>query len=93
MDKKVIVVIPAYEPDEKMLALVQELKQKTSFHIVIVDDGSGEKYAALFEQAKKYADVLSYESNEGKGYALKYAFAYILKKYGQGVSIVTADAD
>lgn len=93
MKKKVIVVIPAYEPDEKMLALVQELKQKTSFHIVIVDDGSGEKYAALFEQAKKYADVLSYESNEGKGYALKYAFAYILKKYGQGVSIVTADAD
>ena len=28
MKKKVIVVIPAYEPDEKMLALAKELKQK-----------------------------------------------------------------
>lgn len=93
MKKKVIVVIPAYEPDEKMLALAKELKQKTSFDIVIVDDGSGEKYATFFQQAHEYAEVLSYELNEGKGYALKYAFSYILKKYGQGVCIVTADSD
>ena len=35
-----IVVIPAYEPDEKLLRLVDELKQQTDYKIIIVDDGS-----------------------------------------------------
>ena len=34
-----IVVIPAYEPDEKLLRVVAELKRDTDYAIVVVNDG------------------------------------------------------
>ena len=40
MNSRVITLIPAYEPDEKMLKLTDELKE-AGFETVIVDDGSG----------------------------------------------------
>ena len=33
-----IVVIPAYEPDEKLLRVVAALRQDTDYAIVVVDD-------------------------------------------------------
>ena len=35
-----IIVIPAYQPDEKLTGVVDTLISKTNFPIVIVDDGS-----------------------------------------------------
>lgn len=46
-----IVVIPAYEPDEKLLRLVEELKQQTDYKIIIVDDGSKMRKARCFFKA------------------------------------------
>ena len=34
-----IVIIPAYQPDEKLIKLVRQLKAETDYPIVIVDDG------------------------------------------------------
>lgn len=42
-----IVLIPAYEPDERMLELVAEL-EADGCRMLVVDDGSGEDYAHLF---------------------------------------------
>ena len=44
-----IALIPAYEPDEKIKGLADELMEK-GFDIVIVDDGSGPDFAELFEE-------------------------------------------
>ena len=45
---KTTVIIPAYEPDEKMRELVFSLKEK-GFDILLIDDGSGDAYLSLFE--------------------------------------------
>ena len=46
------VLIPAYNPDEKLLALLPKLRERFS-RIVIVDDGSTTG-REIFPQAEKY---------------------------------------
>lgn len=87
------ILIPAYEPTEKMIELLSELKAKTEYRILVVDDGSGERYQALFDKAESYgATVLHHPKNEGKGVALKTGFAHLISKYEQD-SVVCADSD
>ena len=47
-----IVLIPAYEPADRLTALVDDLvAADPSLRILVVDDGSGPAYAALFDRA------------------------------------------
>ena len=92
------IVIPAYEPDSRMLDLLQAMKEKNLGPVIIVDDGSGPAYAGLFAQAQDYVrelggTILTHEVNRGKGRALKTAFAHILDAYPDAVGCVTADSD
>lgn len=89
---KKIILIPAYEPDEKLINLVKKIDLK-EFDLVIVDDGSGKNYQNIFKQVKEYAHVISYPNNQGKGYALKTGFQYIQKKYHQDYIVITMDSD
>ncbi|MBQ5952803.1 MAG: bifunctional glycosyltransferase family 2/GtrA family protein [Lachnospiraceae bacterium] len=73
---KQIVVIPAYEPGEKLPDLVKEAAA-AGLIPVVVDDGSGKTYEYLFAQLDGEAAVLHHEENKGKGQALKTAFLYI----------------
>lgn len=89
---KAIVVIPAYEPNEKLIKLTEELKEKKLL-VVVVDDGSGEKYSNIFDRLSG-VKVLRHEQNRGKGAALKTAFRYIKETFnGDNFAIVTADSD
>ncbi|WP_154662899.1 hypothetical protein [Ruminococcus albus] len=36
----IYIVIPAYEPDEKLIALIDELTDKHTYNLIVVDDGS-----------------------------------------------------
>ena len=47
MKEKNIILIPAYEPEDKLINLVEGLS-KEKFEIVIVDDGSGPEYKNIF---------------------------------------------
>ena len=85
-------VIPAFEPDEKLIKLLEEVSALNIFQIIVVNDGSGEKYNDIFVEAEKYAIVLTHSVNKGKGAALKTAFTYI-KGLGTDGIIVTADSD
>lgn len=89
------VIIPAYEPDEKLIVLLQHLQEVGITHIVVVDDGSGSEYRTLFEQAEamKGCTVLTHAVNLGKGRALKTAFNYCLMQYPDLTGCVTADSD
>jgi glycosyltransferase involved in cell wall biosynthesis len=87
-----IVLIPAYEPDEKMLALIEALDDDGR-RILVVDDGSGAAYDALFQRAESYGvDVLRRPENEGKGSALRRGLAHIAHRW-PGEDVVTADCD
>ena len=44
-------VIPAYEPDERMTKLFEEFKEKGIHDVILIDDGSGEAYREVFQKA------------------------------------------
>ena len=89
------VIIPAYEPDDKLITLLQMLQQTGINRIVVVDDGSGRQYEELFAQAARIhgCTVLHHAVNLGKGRALKTAFNYCLREFEDAPGCVTADSD
>lgn len=91
-NRSVVVLIPAYCPDEKMITLLDQIAEQFEY-ILVVNDGSGEKYAPLFERAKEKSTVLEHDANRGKGCALRTGFAYVLEHYTDALGVVTIDAD
>ena len=90
---KTAVSLPVYNPDEKFLHLVEGLS-KRGFKVVAVNDGSLERCDEFFKRAERFADVIGYKENKGKGYALKRGFEYIGNNLADEVDyIVTADSD
>lgn len=90
-------LIPAYQPDEKMIELCRSLIDKEISAIIprilIVDDGSGKEYADIFDKAADLgALILHHDTNRGKGASIKTGLTYIIQNLNEQV-IVTADAD
>lgn len=86
---KLIALIPAYKPDIELKNVVDDLKNY-GFIVIVVDDGSGNEY-------KKYLNVnadkiIAYDTNMGKGYALKTGFKYIKENYNNYI-VVDVDCD
>lgn len=86
-----VALIPAYEPDDKLIQLAKELKNR-EFYCIIIDDGSGTKYSNIFKECKKNAHIISYNENKGKGYALKTGLEYIKREFSNYV-VITIDSD
>lgn len=91
----VTAVIPAYNPDKKFLVVIEGLVQAGFKHIIVVNDGTEEKYKSLFDKVRKnkHCVLLEHETNYGKGRALKTAFKYFLKQFPDDIGLVTLDAD
>ena len=92
------VIIPAYEPDERLIGLLEDFRKENIRDVVIVNDGSGESYAEIFDRAGLLLEgiggtILTHEVNRGKGRALKTAFSYVLECYPGAIGVVTADSD
>lgn len=89
-----IVLIPAYEPDERLVRLVGDLHDAApDVHVLVVDDGSGPRYRALLDRVRRPGcTVLTYPANRGKGCALKTGFAYA-ERHHPGQPVVCADSD
>ena len=96
--KVVPIIIPAYEPDNRLIELLVKLDDINVGPVFIVNDGSGIEYDDIFERASRIIRrlngiVLKHDINKGKGRALKTAFQYILDNYPDVVAVVTADSD
>ena len=90
------VIIPAYQPDEKLLTLVQSLRQHhPHLLIIVINDGSDPGLQDLFRKLLDFRiELLHHPVNLGKGQALKTGFVHYLKIAGQNpLGVVTADAD
>lgn len=87
------ILIPAYEPDKRLLELIVQLQEYQLGPIVLVDDGSGPAYQGTFDMAEAFGcTVLTHETNLGKGRALKTGFRYI-QETGLSGYVVCADSD
>ena len=95
MPQKVPIIIPAYRPGATMAALVDALLGDGVDSLVVVDDGSGPAFAALFEGFAQRAGVhvLHHAMNLGKGAALKTGLNHALAEVPGLLGVVTADAD
>lgn len=95
MSNNVPIIIPSYEPDDRLLVSLEELKKAKLGPIVLVNDGSSEEYDKYFEIAERDYDVivLRHDVNRGKGRALKTAFLYCLEEFKDLAGCVTADSD
>lgn len=89
----IVPIIPSLNPDDKLIRLVDELKQNFN-DIIIVNDGSVSD--EIFQKIKidKKVHLLTHEVNKGKGEALKTAFRYYLEHFVNKYSgVITLDAD
>lgn len=89
-----IALIPAYNPEPCLINLVQKLKER-GFWILVVDDGSMREYRKIFQKLDDVGSVLilTHTTNKGKGSALKTGLAYIQKHISENYTVVTVDAD
>ncbi len=87
------ILIPAYQPNKKLIKLVENIRSATDIEIVVVDDGSGENYKKIFDTVKeKGVKVLEHKVNKGKGEAIKTGIKYFIEiKEDEG--FVSADCD
>lgn len=85
-------MIPAYKPEDCLVTLSKKLSAE-GVSVLIVNDGSGERFRPVFSACEPYATVIGYDKNRGKGGALKYGLQYIKEQLSNVGYIVTADAD
>jgi len=88
------VLIPAYEPDARLIALLDALRATApEAHLLVVDDGSGLAFAPVFDAARQRGCVvLTHPVNRGKGAALKTGFRFVAE-HAPGEDVVCADSD
>ncbi|MCR5308801.1 MAG: bifunctional glycosyltransferase family 2/GtrA family protein [Bacilli bacterium] len=87
-----IALIPSYQPDDLLVKTVLRCMQ--SFHIVVVNDGSGPEYDSVFNMIPKACTVLRHNTNRGKGAALKTGLKYIQEAFkDKEYAVVTIDGD
>lgn len=93
--RETAILIPSYKPDHQLAPYVAALKEAGFGKIVIVDDGSGGDFAAVFDSVPQddITHVIHYEPNRGKGVALKRGMRYLLKECPLCRFIITADSD
>ncbi len=89
-----IVLIPAYEPDEQLVELVRSIRAlRSSQQILVVDDGSGPEYREVFRACcDAGCELVTHPVNRGKGAALKTGFAHIAQDHPDH-EVVCADCD
>jgi len=94
MNPPVCIVIPAYRPDRRLLEVLRGLAPG-DLPILVVDDGSGDTFQAVFEDAAAIpgVEVIRHPDNRGKGAALTTGFLHVIRGSPEAAGVVTADAD
>lgn len=91
-----VLIIPAYNPDKKLVELLKQHKQLGyDQKCIVVNDGSNQGSNEIFREleAEGYI-VLHHDKNQGKGAALKTAMNYYLDHFSaSSPGVITADAD
>ncbi len=89
----IAVLIPAYQPDQRLSTLAEGLMAQR-FDVLVVDDGSSPQCQPIFETLKNElkCPVIHHPVNLGKGSALKTGMRELLNRK-EISGCITADAD
>ena len=77
MNKPLIsILIPSFNEGETILKVLNRILETSGansfYEIIIIDDGSTDNTKDLLEKNKNlYTNLITYNSNRGKGYAIK----------------------
>ena len=86
---KIKIIIPSYNPDDKLIDLVNELIKNNFDNILIIDDGSKEENKTIYKKIPKNVKIIYHDKNMGKGIALKTGIKTIKKED----AFITVDSD
>lgn len=97
--EELVVIIPAYNPDEKLIQTLRALDRAGFSKIILVNDGSGEECVNIFNEAVKILEslpggvLLKHSVNLGQGRSYKTAFNYYLDYFQDTIGVIQCDAD
>ena len=93
--KEITIIVPSYNPDEKLLEVVKGLVEGGFEDILVVNDGSKEECLEHFKEVDQFdqVTVITHEVNKGKGRAMKTAFSYVLENRPNSIGVITVDGD
>lgn len=87
------IVIPSYNPDEKLQKVVEGLRERGFHDIVVVNDGSDKDHLKPFECVGNQCTVIHHKENKGKGRAMKTAFSFCMENRKKSLGVITVDGD
>jgi glycosyltransferase involved in cell wall biosynthesis len=92
---KTAILIPVFEPNEKLIELIQSLIPLDFPLIMVVNDGSDKKCIEIFRfiEGLPKCKVVHHENNLGKGAALKTGMKQILNTNSHLLGCITVDGD
>lgn len=93
MIKDAVILIPCYNPDEKIMELFIEKLGNTYQNIVFINDGCSKNHTTYFEKLEKKYPIVRHYKNYGKGRGIKNGLNFILNQYPDCKAIITADCD
>ena len=91
MKDDVLIIIPAFNPDDHLKIIVDRLIKKNFNKIIVVNDGSINEEP--FKGIRNKVIFLEHNENQGKGRALKTAFKYCVENNEEVQMVITVDAD
>ena len=101
--KTVAILIPALNPDRRLIAYVHNLITYGFQKILIIDDGSNEEAKSIFSDIASFGGeetditILEHAVNLGKGRALKdginYYLTHLKDQYRDCYGVITVDSD
>jgi glycosyltransferase involved in cell wall biosynthesis len=83
------VIIPTYNNETSLAKVITDVAGYTD-HIIVVNDGSTDTTKSIVDSFS-FVQLISYNKNVGKGWALRKAFAYAIEKGYQYA--ITIDSD
>ena len=90
---KIVILLPSYNPDEKLVKCVNSLIDAGFDEIVVVDDGGKDESQKYFDEIKDKVHIVRHAVNQGKGRALKTGLNYAKLTYENLLGVIAADGD
>ena len=92
--QNVVLVIPALDPDARLVELLCGLYRRWEGGIVVVDDGSLACCFPVFQKCRELGcEVVVHRKTRGKGAAIKTGIARAEELWPDAVGVVTCDCD